>query len=216
MGIPVLVFGKSGVGKSYSLRNFEPEQLGVIRVIKKPLPFRSKFKPFDSDDYKQIMNALFKAKTPSIVIDDAGYLTTNEFMRRALEKGYDKFTEMAKNLWNLISFVSNELPEDKIVYIMMHEDKNDMGDAKVKTIGRMLDEKVCVEGMFTIVLHAMRSDGKYLFKTQGDGSDIAKSPYGMFQEEVIENDLKHVDDIIREFYGIEKGKQEPQGGPGNA
>ena len=208
MGIPVLVFGKSGVGKSYSLRNFEPEQLGVIRVIKKPLPFRSKFKPFDSDDYKQIMNALFKAKTQSLVIDDAGYLTTNEFMRRALEKGYDKFTEMAKNLWNLISFVSNELPEDKIVYIMMHEDKNDMGDAKVKTIGRMLDEKVCVEGMFTIVLHAMRSDGKYLFKTQGDGSDIAKSPYGMFNEEIIENDLKVVDNIIREFYGIEKKKSE--------
>lgn len=216
MGIPVLVFGKSGVGKSYSLRNFETQELGVIRVLKKPLPFKSKFKPLDSDDYKKIMSALFGAKTPSLVIDDAGYLTTNEFMRRALEKGYDKFTEMAKNLWNLIHFISTELPDGKIVYIMMHEDKNDMGDAKVKTIGRMLDEKVCVEGMFTIVLHAMRSDGKYLFKTQGDGSDIAKSPYGMFQEEIIENDLKVVDTIIREFYGIENGKQEPQGGPENA
>jgi len=207
MGLPVLLVGKSGSGKSASLRNFK-ENIGVLNVLGKPLPFKGgeKLPGEVTDDYNRIKELLYKSKAASVVIDDAGYLMTNAFMRGHAQTGagnaiFSFYNDLGDQFWGLIRFVVDQLPAEKIVYFIMHEDKNDFGDVKPKTIGKMLDEKVCVEGMFTIVLRSVFSEGKYKFKTQSDGFDIAKSPMGMFEPE-IENDLKMVDDTIRKYYNF--------------
>lgn len=197
MGVPVLILGRSGSGKSRSIKNFKSEEIGVIKCIEKELPFRNNLKTLNTSDYSQIKGALLKGKALSYVIDDAGYLLTDEFMRRASEKGYDKFTELASNFYELINFITRQLPREKIVYIVMHEDENEItGVVKPKTIGKLLDEKVCVEGMFTIVLRCV----EHKFITNGSG--CAKTPEEMFLEEEIENDLKLVDTTIRDYYNI--------------
>lgn len=210
MGVPVLVLGKSGTGKSASLRNFESNELGVVNVLGKPLPFKNSFKAINTDDYAKIKQALLNSKVNTMVIDDANYLMTNQFMRgHGGGKGnavFELYNQIGDNFWDLVRFISTQLPDDKIVYLTMHEEKNDLGDVKPKTIGRMLDEKVCVEGMFTIVLRAIREEGKYLFRTQSDGFDVSKSPMGMFDEEKIGNDLKVVTLAIREYYNLEGDK----------
>lgn len=206
MGIPVLIIGKSGTGKSRSLKTFKPEEIGVIKAIEKELPFRNDFKTITTNDYGTINSVLLKSKTNSIVIDDAGYLLTGEFMRRAKEVGYNKFTELANHFYDLITFITTQLPREKIVYLIMHEDENEVtGECKPKTIGKLLDEKVCLEGMFTIVLRCLNEDGKHIFKTNNSG--CAKSPEEMF-DETIENDLKFVDTSIREYYNLGGGKQD--------
>jgi len=204
MGLPVLVIGKSGQGKSASLRNFAPAQLGIINVLGKSLPFKNDFKYIVSTDYGKIKQSLLSAKVKTLVIDDSGYLITDEFMRRAKEIGYTKFTELADNFYDLIKFIIHNLPEDKIVYMMMHEDENDLGIVKPKTIGKLLDEKVCIEGMFSIVLRAICSEKKYIFRTQTTGNDVAKTPMDMFATSEIDNDLKFVDDAIRQYYNLTK------------
>jgi energy-coupling factor transporter ATP-binding protein EcfA2 len=200
MGLPVLIIGPSGSGKSTSLRNFKNDEIGIVNVLGKPLPFRNDFKTVKTDDYAKLKQILLSAKTKSIVIDDAGYLLTNEFMRRSEEKGYDKFAEIAKHFWDLIHHIINILPADKIVYMTMHVEKNDAGDIKPKTIGRMLDEKVCIEGHFSIVLRALKTEKRYIFRTQTDGYDVTKTPMDMFQTDEIDNDLKIVDETIRKYY----------------
>lgn len=206
MGIPVLIIGKSGTGKSRSLKTFKPEEIGVIKAIEKELPFRNDFKTITTNDYGTINSVLLKSKTNSIVVDDAGYLLTGEFMRRAKEVGYNKFTELANHFYDLITFITTQLPREKIVYLIMHEDENEVtGECKPKTIGKLLDEKVCLEGMFTIVLRCLNEDGKHIFKTNNSG--CAKSPEEMF-DETIENDLKFVDTSIREYYNLGGGKQD--------
>lgn len=200
MGIPVLVIGASGSGKSASMRHMK--EVGLINVIGKPLPFKNDIPFVETDDYGKVKKMLFEAKRRSLVIDDAGYLLTNEFMRRSNEKGYEKFSEIGNHFWDLIRFISKELPNDKIVYMTMHEDKNEFGDIIPKSIGKLLTEKVSIEGMFTIVLRAMREEGKYIFRTKSNGFDVAKTPMGMFEGESIENDLKVVDDTIRAYYNI--------------
>ena len=149
---------------------------------------------------------LKKSKTKSIVIDDAGYLITNQFMRQHSNVGggnavYNLYNEIADNYWNLTAIVKT-LPPDKIVYFIMHEDKNDFGDIKPKTIGKLIDDKVNLEGLFAIVLRAKKVDKNYYFFTQSTENDVAKSPMGMFEDLYIDNDLKKVDDIIRGFYNI--------------
>lgn len=204
MGIPVLIIGKSGSGKSTSLRRCQ--DFGVFNVIGKPLPFRNQPKVMISDDYDTIKKRLSKCKTKSIAIDDAGYLMTNQFMRGHSSKGkgndvYGFYNDIADSFWGLIEFIK-KLPEDKIVYIMMHTDTDDYGNIKPKSIGKLLDEKVCIEGLFTIVLHSKYDNGKYIFSTKTDGSDVAKTPLEMFDSPEIDNDLKAVDDTIREYYGL--------------
>lgn len=202
MGIPVLVMGRSGSGKSRSLKKFDPSEIGVIKAIEKELPFRNSFSTFTTSNYSQIKTLLLKGKVLSYAIDDAGYLLTDEYIRRTAEKGYDKFNELASNFYDLWQFITTQLPRDKIVYIMMHEDENEItGVIKPKTIGKMLDEKVCVEGLFTIVLRCIDDNGEHKFITNGRG---AKSPEEMFDNVEIENDLKYVDDRIREFYNLKK------------
>jgi hypothetical protein len=206
MGIPVLIIGESGSGKSASLRNFEPKEIGIINVAGKPLPFKSDLKKVtvNTDDYKRIDTALKGAKSKTIVIDDCQYLLANEFMRRGSERGYDKFTEIATNLWNLIRSI-NDLPDDVIVYFLGHTEVGSDGRTRFKTIGKLLDEKITVEGMFTVVLITTAADGKYGFRTQTNGADVAKSPMGMFETVEIDNDLKYVDQKIREYYEIQGG-----------
>ena len=154
MGIGVLLIGKSGSGKSTSLRNFKENEIGIVNVISKPLPFKNvnNLKTVDTDDYNKIKKILEDSKVPSIVIDDAGYLITNHFMRKHANAGggngvYSLYNDIADNFWNLTEQIK-KLPNDKIVYIFMHEDKNDFGDIKPKTIGKLIDEKVCLERTF--------------------------------------------------------------------
>lgn len=207
MGIPVLLLGKSGSGKSASLRNFQTGEVGIINVLGKPLPFKGKLPSVVTDSYDMVYAVISKSKTDSIVIDDAGYLMTNQFMRGHASTGagnaiFSFYNDLGDRFWSLVRFVVEKTPENKIVYFIMHEDKNDFGDIKPKTIGKMLDEKVCVEGMFTIVIRSVLSNGKHVFKTQTDGFDVCKTPIGMFEQSEIDNDLKLVDTTIREYYEL--------------
>jgi hypothetical protein len=204
MGIPVLILGNSGTGKSASMRNLPDDAYGLVNPARKPLPFKSSKKPLNSDDYGRILEVLARATSRIIVVDDAQYLMANEFMRRALEKGYDKYTEIGKSFWDLIQYVTNTMPADKIVYFMGHTDIDNFGNVKFKTIGKMLDEKVTVEGLFSIVLRTVvqRDPRKFFFSTMNDGADTVKTPMDMFAEDLIENDLAIVDKAIRDYYGF--------------
>lgn len=201
MAIIVMIYGQSGTGKSTSLRNFKPEDVCIVNVSGKPMPFKNKHKTFNTDDYMAIDAAIKKAPAKSIVIDDATYLMTGEYMRTAKVTGYQKFTDMALNYYTLVKSAA-ALPSDKIVYFMGHSDTDANGNEKFKTIGKMLDEKVTLEGMFTIVLKTVVTDGKYQFSTRNSGQDTVKTPLGMFNDVLIDNDLAMVDKTIREYYGI--------------
>lgn len=207
MAILVMVYGQSGTGKSTSLRNFSPEEVSIINVSGKPLPFRKKLPTWCTDSYNEIVQVLPKIKAPSIVIDDATYLMTNEFMRNARVTGYQKFTDMALNFNSLIE-ITRTLPGDKIVYFIGHSDQADDGREHFKTIGKMLDNYVTVEGKFTIVLKTVVKDGEYYFSTQNSGQDTVKTPMEMFDQELIPNDLKMVDETIRNYYEMEDTKHE--------
>ncbi len=208
MAIPILIIGKSGSGKSASMRNFPSDKLGVINVMGKPLPFRNQLKTLRTTSYDDVINVLSKSKAKSLVVDDAGYLITDQFMTGHSSTGkgnavFSLYNDLADRFYSLIRFVVNQLPEDKIVYLTMHEDKNDFGDVRPKTIGKLLDEKVCVEGLFTIVLRSVYENGKYIFKTQTSGFDVVKSPIGLFDTLDIDNDLYAVDNAVRSYYNIE-------------
>ena len=208
MAIAVMIMGASGSGKSASMRNFKGSEVGVINVANKPLPFQSDIKTFNSDRYEEIEQVLKKATAKSLVIDDSQYLMANEFMRRATETGFQKFTDIGRNFWALVTMINQELPPDVIVYFMQHTEINDSGKEKAKTIGKLLDEKITVEGLFTIVLKTEVVDGRYMFSTQTNGADTVKTPMGLFEESLIENDLKAVDVRIREFYKLDETKEE--------
>lgn len=202
MGLPVLILGFSGSGKTTSLRNFGAEELALVNVNGKYLPFRGRFsQQLVSDNTAEIANFIKSAKAKVIAVDDSQYIMVNEFMRRAKETGYQKFTDIGKNFWDLVSLVRT-LPEDVIVYFLNHIETGDDGRQKVKTVGKLLDEKTNIEGMFTIVLKTVVMDGKYFFATQTDGADPCKSPMGLFDKVLIPNDLKMVDETIRTYYGL--------------
>lgn len=194
------------------MRNFKKEEVGIINVIGKPLPFRNDLNASNTDDYARVKKILSGSSTNTIVIDDAGYMMTNSFMRGHSTEGSGKaiftfYNKLADEYWGLITFVSKQLPSDRIVYFMMHEDKDDDGEIKPKSLGKLLDGTVCLEGLFTIVLRCKTEKDKYLFGTQTDGCDVAKTPMEMFAEQYIDNDLKMVDDTIREYYGLEGEKK---------
>lgn len=204
MGIPVFILGQSGTGKSTSLRNFKSKEILHINVMSKPLPFKGRFaETYNGDDYAGIAKAINGTKCKTIVVDDAQYLMANEFMRRATETGFQKFTDIANNFWTLINEVTASLPWDTIVYFLMHTDTDDNGREKAKTIGKLLDEKICIEGMSSIVLKTAVKDGRYMFLTQNNGKDTTKSPLGMFGAYEIDNDLKKVDTTIRKYWELD-------------
>lgn len=207
MATPVLIIGKSGSGKSTSLRNcVGNEDWNLIRVLNKPLPFKGKINGWSTDDYQTVMKCLAQSKAKNIVLDDAGYLITNMFMNKHSSAGagngvFTLYNQIGDHFWNLIQYIV-KLPEDKIVYVIMHEDINDFGQIKPKTIGKLLDEKVCIEGMFTIVLRCIEESGKHQFVTQSADGAVSKSPIGMFETLTIDNDLLLVEKAIREYYEI--------------
>lgn len=207
MAILVMLYGQSGTGKSTSLRNFKQDEVYVINVSGKPFPFRNtnNIKSYVTDNYPKLVMSLPKCPQKSIVIDDATYLMVNEFMRTAKVTGYQKYTDMAYNFNNLIDNCAL-LPEDKIVYFIGHSDQRDDGSEHFKTIGRMLDNYVTLEGKFSIVLKTVVKDGNYYFSTRNNGQDTVKTPIGMFEQDLIPNDLAAVDKVIREYYGIQEAK----------
>lgn len=206
MATAVLIMGESGSGKSASLRNFSPNEISVFNVTSKPLPFKqgkTKIPKIDNATYADIANALANPNKRAYVIDDAGYLLSFEMFKRANETGYSKFTDMAKNFFDMLDFINTKLPNDIIVYITMHtEDDSEMHKTKAKTIGKMIDQNLNLEGLFVIVLRAMQTEEGYKFITRDDRVSTAKSPMGMFESDKIDNDLKEVDRIIREYYDM--------------
>lgn len=201
--VPVLLIGQSGSGKSTSLRNFKGEEVAVVNVLGKPLPFKSDIKAGKCDDYATILKAIANTSKKTIVVDDANYLITNEFMNKASVKGYDKYNELANNFWNLINGIKN-IQGGKTVYLIMHEDTDENGNVKPKTIGKLLDDKVNIQGMFTICIRSMFENGNYIFRLKTNGQDCVKTPFGMFEEDEMENDLKAFDKVVREYYELDK------------
>lgn len=203
-----MILGTSGTGKSTSLRNMKPEETLLIQVVKKPLPFKSNWKSvadggniYQSDSWENIIKAMQKTTREIIVIDDLQYLLANEFMTRAHEKGYEKFTEMARHYFDVVTAATN-LPDHKRVYLLSHTDVSEQGQVKAKTIGKLLDEKITIEGLLTIVLRTHVINGQYIFSTKNNGSDTVKTPIGLFADDHIENDLLAVDKAIKEYYDL--------------
>jgi hypothetical protein len=207
--VPVLLIGASGSGKSTSLRNFTREEVAVVNVLGKPLPFKSDIKAPKCDDYATILKAIANTKKKTIVIDDANYLITNEFMNKSSVKGFDKYNEMGNNFFNLINGIKN-IKGGKTVYLIMHEDTDDNGNVKPKTIGKLLDDKVNIQGMFTICIRSMFDNGNYIFRLRTNGQDCVKTPFGMFENETMENDLKAFDKVVREYYELDKEESEEE------
>ena len=204
--VPVLLIGKSGSGKSASLRNFKKDEIAIANVLGKPLPFKSDLEAPKVDDYNTILKAIEHTNKKVIVIDDANYLITNEFMNKSSVKGFDKYNEMGNNFFNLINGIKN-VEGGKTVYLIMHEDTDDEGNVKPKTIGKLLDDKVNIQGMFTICIRSMFDNGNYIFRLKTNGQDCVKTPIGLFEEEQMENDLKLVDEKIREYYELNKEEE---------
>ena len=212
MSTATLVIGNSGSGKTASLRNLNPADTLLIQPVKKPLPFKAAGwsqitdanktgNIYATDDSARIVAAMHKTKRPVIVVDDFQYILANEFMRRSEERGYDKFTDIGRHAWDVLKAAS-ELPDMTRVYIMGHTQTDDFGKVSVKTIGKMLDEKIVVEGMFSIVLKTVVTNGQYKFSTRNNGSDPVKSPIGLFDDEQIDNDLAAVDAAICSYFNV--------------
>lgn len=203
MGIPVLILGESGSGKTTSLRNFNENEIGIFNVAGKPLPFRKKLPKVNNATYAEIIKGLKLGKVKTYVIDDSQYLMAFEMFDKAKETGYNKFTDVALNFRNLIDYIIRGTPDDYIVYFLHHTETTDTGKIKAKTSGKMLDNQLTLEGLFSIVL-LCKTDGKeHYFETQSDGYTTCKSPMEMFELK-IDNDLKKVDEIIRNYYDLNK------------
>lgn len=211
MGVPVLVLGASGSGKSTSMRNFDEKEIGIFNVAGKPLPFRKKLPKLDNASYAAIIKGLTSPKLKVYVIDDSQYLMAFESFDHAKETGYGKFTNMALNFRNLIDFIVRKVPDDVIVYMLHHTELTDDGKIKAKTLGKMLDNQLTVEGLFSIVLLCQVEGSEHYFITNSDGSNPAKSPMDMFELK-IDNDLKYVDTTIREYYGMTTTPTTKKGG----
>ena len=198
--------GESGSGKSASMRNFKQSDVSVLNVASKPFPFKNVngIKKADKATYGMIKGAVASGRTLSYVIDDAQYLMAFESFEKANEIGYGKFTTMAKNYQEMLRYIQEDTSPDTIVYVLQHIDTNEDGKIKAKTLGKMLDQQLTIEGLFTIVLLCKADRNKHYFVTQSDGTNPCKSPMGMFDEIEIDNDLKLVDDAIREYYGLKE------------
>lgn len=211
MGLPVMILGETGSGKTYSIKNFDPNEVGIFAVEKSYLPFKKSFKVKRNASYGDIAECLLakdkdgkvKPRLKRYIIDDSQYLLVNELFDRVKETGYNKFTEMAVHFRNMIHNINKYVPDDVIVYFLHHPEVDaTSGRYKAKTIGKMLDEKLTIEGCFNIVLFADVEGSEHHFITQSDGTIPAKSPEGLFELK-IPNDLKAVDNAIREYYGME-------------
>ncbi len=215
MSVAIMILGKSGTGKSTSLRNLNPSETLLIQCIKKPLPFKStgwKIREnlkdignvIQTDNHALIEKIMQSSPHKIIVIDDYQAVLVNELMSRSSERGYDKFTDIAKGAWNIFN-TAGSLAHDRRVYLLAHTQTDDMGNVSMKTVGKMVDQTLVPEGFFTIVLRTEIINGNYMFSTQTNGQDCCKSPIGMFDMH-IENDLATVDSKIVEFYELNQPK----------
>lgn len=204
MAIKTLICGLSGTGKSRSMKEFTTEGIpvAVVNPVNKPLPFKNKFEMLNGEtDSEKIVDFMKNTKAKVIVVDDFQYILSIPYMRRVKESGWDKYNDFAANYMEIIN-ACDELPEDVTVYFMTHTEVLEDGTETVKLIGKLLREKICIEGLFTIVLKTLVNDGKYYFVTQNNGRDNTKSPEDMFPSFAIENNLKYVDEKIRNYYEI--------------
>lgn len=217
MSYATLVLGESGTGKTCSLRNLDPKNTLLIQPVRKPLPFRST----GWEEIKQkgdgnnilvcsnpqaIINCMHASPFDVIVVDDWQYILASMYMAARNVKGFDKFTEIGGAGFD-IAKAASELGENKRVYVLAHTTSDEFGNTRIKTLGKLLDDKIVVEGMFTTVLRTHVENGRYLFSTQNSGSDTVKSPMGMFSEQYIENDLAAIDRVICDYYGITNEKE---------
>lgn len=208
MGTCVIILGKSGSGKSTSLRNFEPGEVGILNVMSKPLPFRKRLDSLDGADYATIERCIESGKRRAWVVDDAGYLMQLDNFSRAREKGYGKFVDIAVNFEHLI-VTATQAPKDTITYLLMHPETDSDGTEKIKTAGRMIDEKFGIEGAVPVLLNCEVRDGKHVFVSENDGTNLAKAPMGMLPP-VMDNDLKAVDSAIRDYWDMAPLSSPPQ------
>lgn len=199
MGVPVLVMGASGSGKSASLRNFEPSEVGIFNVASKPLPFRKQLPLVNKATYGIIQAGLKKNNLRCYVIDDSQYLMAFEQVEKYKEAGFGKYAAMGVNFVNLVQFIILNTSPDTIVYFLHHPERDETGHIKAKTVGKLIDNWLTLEGLFSIVLLAETDGKEHWFTTQSDGFTTAKSPMEMFPQK-IDNDLKLVDKTIREYY----------------
>lgn len=211
MGIPVLILGESGSGKTYSLKHMDPEKVGVFSVRKGTLPFPEgkRFRILKNAGYEAIYKVLAKPGLKTYVIDDSQYLMVNEYFRKANDSGYAKYTQIGKNFSDLLEYIAYHVPDDVIVYFLHHTQTTSDGKVKAKTVGQMLDNYLTLEGCVDICLICQTDGQTHYFMTQSDGSNTAKSPEGMFDLK-IPNDLAAVDAAIREYWGLNNTKPTPK------
>ena len=215
MSNTTLVLGVSGSGKSTSIRNLDPATTYIISILGKPLPFKGYKKRFNeekknyfiTDDYRKVLGLINAVNTrrpevTTLIIDDFQYLMANEFMNRCLEKGYDKYSELANHTWSVIKALT-DTRDDLHCFVLTHSEIDQQGNTKVKTIGKMLDNKITLEGMFTCVLHSLVMDGEFKFLTQHTGVNLAKSPLGLFDSQFIDNDLQFVKEKMHAYFNEE-------------
>ena len=202
MGIPVLILGASGSGKSTSLQYFSQQEIMVFNVAGKPIPLQKKLDKINNATYREIGKELEQKRYKKYVVEDSQYLLAFDLFNRAKETGYGKFTDIAVRFYNMIQYVIRKMPENTIVYFLHHTEETANGKIKAKTIGKMLDDQLTVEGLFSIVLLAETDGTNYRFITQSDGYTTCKSPINMFEKE-IKNNLKKVDETIRKYWNLE-------------
>ena len=215
MAEKILIMGESGTGKSTSIRNCDPTLTAIVNPVGKPLPFRGA-KQFaklngetDSDKICEFMKAQANAGKKIIIVDDFQYILAIPYMDRIKENGWDKWNDFGENYFKIID-ICKELPEDVCVYYLTHCETLENGVTTVKLIGKLLREKITIEGLFTIVLKTGVSEGKYYFFTQNSGKDTVKSPMGMFDAFSIENDLAYVDSKIRNYYEFDNAASDAE------
>lgn len=207
MGNLIGISGESGSGKTFSLNGFDPDEVGIFNVSGKPLSFQKKLPMCRTSDMKFIANEIKKNTRDIYIIDDAGLLMTFFLFDKVNEAGYGKFTQVAKDFYELMQTAIRDTSDDTNVYVIMHTERSEDGARiKMKTAGRMIDNQLTLESLFSIVLYCVTDGRKHSFITQSDGVTTAKSPYGMFDLE-IENNLKAVDDRIREYYGMKQARK---------
>ena len=204
MAIPVLVLGETGTGKTNSTKSFNSDDVKILSVHKPVLSYRDKGNKKEfvkTPTAKDIIREMKNTSKKSIVVDDFQFILGVPTMRRSLEKGWDKFSEIQYDYFTVLDAIA-ELPDDVIVYLMSHTEVTEQGNIKIKTIGNALDKYITIEGLFTIVLGTKVCDGQYYFITQNDGKNTLKSPEGMFDSYAIDNDLAYVDAKIRSYYEV--------------
>ena len=211
MAQKVLIMGESGTGKSTSLRNCDPATTAVVNPVGKPLPFKNHFEMLNNEtDARKIVKYMKEqcaAGKKLLVVDDFQYILAVPYMNRIKETGWDKYNDFGANYFEIID-CCKDLPDDVVVVYMTHLETLDNGLTTVKLIGKLLREKITIEGLFTVVLRTGVNEAKYYFYTQNSGKDTVKSPLGMFTAYAIDNDLNYVVDKIRNYYELGNYKTE--------